>query len=115
MFGIYSVVDGSVSGDSQMGCDDCVLAETCQQGSEFATSRVGSVLPIACDPDCVDQSVPKDNDGNPFRTMTLLAEPFWVVTDDMTYQERIEALSGTIYDYDDVLDNTLDYFDYDDN
>ena len=32
----------------------------------------------------------------------------------MTYQERIEALSGTIYDYDDVNDNQPGYFDYDD-
>ena len=60
----------------------------------------------------MDQSVPKDNDGNLFRT--LLAEPLCVVSDDMIYQEKIEALSGTIYDYDDVIDNTPDYFDYDD-
>ena len=38
----------------------------------------------------------------------------FVITDDMTYQERIEALSGTIYDYDDVNDNQPGYFDYDD-
>ena len=31
----------------------------------------------------------------------------------MTYQEKIEALSGTIYDYDDVIDKHPDYFDYD--
>ena len=30
------------------------------------------------------------------------------------YQERIEAISGTIYDYDDVCDNRPDYFDFDD-
>ena len=59
----------------------------------------------------MDQSVPKDNDGNLFRT--LLAESLCVDTDDMTYQEKIESLSGTIYDYD-VIDNTPDYFDNDD-
>ena len=37
-----------------------------------------------------------------------------VITDDMTYQEKVEALSGTIYDYDDVNDNRPGYFDYDD-
>ena len=31
----------------------------------------------------------------------------------MTYQERIEALRSTLYDYDDVCDNRPDYFDYD--
>ena len=65
-----------------------------------------------CDPDCVDQPVPKNSDGNPFRT--LLSEPICVVTEDMTYQEKIEDLSGTIYDYHDVIDNTPVYFDYDD-
>ena len=33
----------------------------------------------------------------------------------MTYQEKIEALSGTIYDYDDVSDNQPGYSDYDDS
>ena len=47
--------------------------------------------------------------------MTLLSEPFCVVTDDITYQEKIEALIGAISDYDDVIDNTPDYFDYDDH
>ena len=32
----------------------------------------------------------------------------------MTDQQKIEALSGTIYDYDDVCDNLPDYFDYND-
>ena len=36
---------------------------------------------------------------------TLSSEPLCVITDGMTYQEKIEALSGTIYDYDDVNDN----------
>ena len=37
-----------------------------------------------------------------------------MITDNITYQEKIEALSGTTYDYDDVCDNRPDYFDYDD-
>ena len=45
---------------------------------------------------------------------TLSTEPLCVITDDMTYQEKIEALNGTIYDYDDVCDDQPDYFDYDD-
>ena len=44
----------------------------------------------------------------------LLSEPLCAVTDDMTCQENIEALSGTVYDCDDVNDNQLGYFDYDD-
>ena len=43
---------------------------------------------------------------------TLSSEPLCVITDDMTYKKRIEALSGTIYDYDDVNDNRPGYFDY---
>ena len=54
----------------------------------------------------------KAGDEYPFRT--LLSEPLCVITDDMTYQDKIEALSGTIYDYDDVIDHTPGYFDCDD-
>ena len=32
----------------------------------------------------------------------------------MTYQEKIKALSGTINNYDEVIDDTPGYFDYDD-
>ena len=42
-----------------------------------------------------------------------LSEPLCAIMDDMTYQEKIEALSGTIYDYDDVIGNQPGYFDYD--
>ena len=42
---------------------------------------------------------------------TLSSEPLCVITDDITYREKIEALSGTIYDYDDVNDNRPGYFD----
>ena len=31
----------------------------------------------------------------------------------MTYQEKIEILSGTMYDYDDYCDSCPDYCDYD--
>ena len=67
---------------------------------------------VGCDPDCVERTVPEGGDDYPVGT--LLSEPLCVITDDMTYQEKIEALSGTIYDYDDVCDNRPDYFDYDD-
>ena len=60
----------------------------------------------------MDRAVPEGGDEYPFRT--LLSEPLCVITDDMTYQEKIEALSGTICDIDDVNDNTPGYFDYDD-
>ena len=66
---------------------------------------------VGCDPDCVDQTAPEGGDGYPF--WTLLSEPPCVIMDDMTYYEKIEALSGTIYDYDDVIDNTTAYFNYD--
>ena len=46
--------------------------------------------------------------------VTRLTNPVEVVTDGMTYQEIIEILSGSVYDYDDCFDNYLDYFDYDD-
>ena len=53
-------------------------------------------------------------DGDDYPVGTLPSEPLCVITDDMTYQEKIEALSGTIYDYDEASDNRPDYFDYDD-
>ena len=31
----------------------------------------------------------------------------------MTYQEKIDILSGLVYDYDDYCDSCPDYFDYD--
>ena len=46
--------------------------------------------------------------------VTRLADPVGVVTDDMTYQEKIVILSGSVYDYDDYCDNCPGYFDYDD-
>ena len=42
-----------------------------------------------------------------------MSDPSYIDTADMTYQEKIEALSGTIYDYDDYCDSRPHYFDYD--
>ena len=44
--------------------------------------------------------------------MALLADPVGVVTDGMTFQERCDTLSGSVYNYDDYCDNSPDYFDY---
>ena len=44
---------------------------------------------------------------------TFPSDPSSVDTGGMTYQEKIEILSGTMYDYDDYCDNLPDYFDYD--
>ena len=44
--------------------------------------------------------------------VTLLAEPVEVVEEGMTYQEKIDILSGSVYDYDDYCDNCPIYFDY---
>ena len=41
--------------------------------------------------------------------MTLLADPVSVVTNEMTFQERCDVLSGSLYHYDD----SPDYFDHD--
>ena len=41
------------------------------------------------------------------------SDPSCVDTDGMTYQEKIEILSGTMYDYDDYCDKLPDYFYYD--
>ena len=58
------------------------------------------------------RTVPEGGDDYPVETLS--SEPLCVKTDDMTYQEKSEALSGIIYDYDDVSDNRPGYFDYDD-
>ena len=67
---------------------------------------------MSSDPVGMDYAVPADNYTCSFET--LLSEPLCAVMDDMTCQERIEALSGTVYDYDDVIDNQPGSFDYDD-
>ena len=78
----------------------------------FVTIRFGNVLAMWAATRIVwTEPYRKPVTSTPFRT--LLSEPLCVITDDMTYLE-IEALSGTMYDYDDVNDNTPVYFDYDD-
>ena len=67
---------------------------------------------MSCDPDCADLTVLEGGDDYPVGTLS--SEPLCAITDDMIYQEKIEALSGTIYDYDDVIDNHPDYCDYND-
>ena len=67
---------------------------------------------VSCDPVGMDYAVPAD--GHTCSFETSLSEPLCAITDDMTYQEKIEALSGIIYDYDDVIENQPGYFDYDD-
>ena len=103
----YSVFSDSVYRDGEVDCYGCVSPNAWFQGM-----RDFSVCDIGCDPDCVDRTVPEGSDDYPVGM--LPSEPLCVITDDMTYQEKIEAQSGTIYDYDDVSDNRPDYFDYDD-
>ena len=67
---------------------------------------------VSCDPVGMDYAVLAESYTCSFET--LLSEPLCTITDDMTYQEKIEALSGTVYDYDEVIDNQPGYFDYDD-
>ena len=45
---------------------------------------------------------------------TLLSGPLCPVTDDMTYWEKLEALGGDSYDYDEGVDSQPGSFDYDD-
>ena len=66
---------------------------------------------VGYSPDWVDRAMLDYGDGCP--EGKLPSVPVFAVTDDITYQEKIEALSGTMYDYDDVFDNIPDYFDYD--
>ena len=63
---------------------------------------------VSCDTDNVNQTVLEGGDDYPVGMLS--SEPLRNIMDDMTYQENIEALSGTIYDYDDVIDNQLGYF-----
>ena len=100
------VMHGSVTGDGGMDGDNCAspdgwyreMPDVCDDSIWQCVGYVG------CDPDFVDRAVPEGGDEYPFRT--LLSEPLCVIMDDMTFQEKTEALSGTIYDYDDVNDNT---------
>ena len=110
----HSVFGGSVYCDSEEDCSDCASPNAwCQELPEIRDDSVCEYITyVVCDLDCVDRTVPEGGDDYP--DGTLSSEPLCVITDDMTYQEKIEALSGTIYDYDDVSDNRPVYFDYDD-
>ena len=65
---------------------------------------------VGCGPDGDEPLVPEDNDDCPIKL--LLSEPLCEITEDMTYQEKLGALSGTIYDYDDVNDKRQEYLEY---
>ena len=97
-----------------MDSGDCASPDACCQ--EMAKigddSNCQYINYVGCDVDCVDLTVLEGGDDYPVGTLS--SELLCIITDDMTYQEKIEALSGTIYDYDDVIDNHPGYFDYDD-
>ena len=88
-----SVSNGSVYGDSEMDCGDCASPIAwCQEMPEICdNSNCQYINFVGCDPHCVDRTVLEGGE-----------------------KEKIEAMSGTIYDYDDVIDNQPGYFDYDD-
>ena len=67
---------------------------------------------VSCDPFGMDYAVPADGYTSSFET--LLSGSLCPVTDDMTYYEKIEALGGASYNYDDPVDNLPGYCDYDD-
>ena len=108
------VFGGLVYGDSKVDCGDCALPNVWRWGMQAIRddSFCEYINYVGCGPDCVGRTVPEGDDDYPFGTLS--SEPLCDITDDMTYQEKIEALGGTIYDYDDVSDNRLGYFDYDD-
>ena len=82
----------------------------CQEMPEICdNSNCQYINYVGCDPDCADRTVLEGGDYYPVGTLS--SEPLCIITDDMTYQKKIEILSGTIYDYD---DNQPGYFDYDD-
>ena len=88
-----------------MSCGDYVSPGVwCQEMPQIRNdSNYQYVNYVSCDPVGMDYAVPADGYTCSFET--LLSEPLYAITDDMTYQEKIEALSGTIYDYDDVIEN----------
>ena len=99
-----------------MNCGDCASPNAwCQEMPEICDDSNCQYIIInymGCDSDCVDRTVLEGGDDYPVGTLS--SAPLCVITDDMTCQEKIEALSGAIYDYDDVIDNQLGYFYYDD-
>ena len=67
---------------------------------------------VGCDPIGLDYAVPAD--GYTGSLGMLLSGPLCPVTDGMTYHEKIEALVGDSYDFDDAVDHQPGYFNYDD-
>ena len=109
-----SIFNNLVYYNSKMDCGDCALPDAwCQEMPGIRDDSVCQYVNcVGCDLDFVEWTVPEGGDVYPVGTLS--SEPLYVNMDDMTYQERIEALSGTIYDYDDMIDNQQGYFDYDD-
>ena len=66
----------------------------------------GETDPDQTAPDYVNRVTQFDFDH--YTEGTFPSELSCVITDEMTYQEKIEALNVTMYDYDDVCDNLPD-------
>ena len=67
---------------------------------------------MSCDAVGMGCAVLADRCTGSFRT--LLSGPLCPVTDDMTYWDKLEALGGDTYDYDEGVDSQPGSFDYDD-
>ena len=68
---------------------------------------------VASPVDLAEVASSADLAGNVTVGVTFLSDPVSVVTDGMTFQEKWDVLSGSVYDCDDHCDNRLAYFDYD--
>ena len=112
MFGSHSVFGDSVCCDSEADCFGREAPNAwCHDLPEIWSDPVCEYVNyVGHIPDCVDHAVLDDVDGYPEETFP--SEPVCIITDDMTYQWKIETVNGTIYDCDDVCDNLPDYFDY---
>ena len=101
----YSVFGCLVYCDSEVDCSDCASPNAWCKGMPgiHDDSVCEYINYVGCDPHCVDRTVPEGGDDYPVGTLS--SEPLCAIADDMTYQEKIEALRGIIYDYDDVSDN----------
>ena len=67
---------------------------------------------VSCDPVGMGCTVQADGCTGSFGT--LLSGPLCPITDDMTYWEKLDALGGDSYDYDEEVDSQPGSFDYDD-
>ena len=86
--------------DGEMNCGDGVLPDVwCQEMPEMCDDlhcHLYYVNYVGCNPDCVDLTVLEGGDDYPVGMLS--SEPFCAITDDMTNQEKIEALSGVARD-----------------